>query len=639
MKTLNLFVIYEAQLSGYSFESLNVLSILSILTAIFVIITKNPIISVLYLIGLFITIAIYLVLVGISFLGLSYLLVYVGAVSILFLFILMLINVRISELVSDTKNSIPLVFITAISFTIPVTNIIINSEYLSNITKLFNNILYIFNQNSTVFSLCSTNWEKTLVGFSHINSIGNIMYTSHNIWLILVSLILLLAMVGTIVITLKYKDNSKLVNSISQPYNYVNLPLQSNIFSSMFTKKFWKKVLMLFTLGFLLRFGFFSILNIDICIDICNPISIWAYSILYLLYNYFDLLYTLYLETTLNTCSLTDDRPTFDRNIHSAMVKPNEVGAGNPSRPSSRPSSPPIKTEVASPSPQLLDQRSIPMFDNTQAIKSEESGIEESYRTDGQKNTTVKRENYSALQENALQENALQDNPVQENLPKLKVDPLTGDFKTEFPVDQENRRNLGKTVKPRTASSPAISDYNLKSVTKFEFAAKSAVNPWYFMNVDSPFRVTTAEEIQLQRELKVLTDKARDLEWCISSHNSNIGINQEALADKHLSEFKKLEHASELANQIKNKEALYKELSDLSAEARSLVKSENYSISSFLPSPEILKRIEFNNNYAKENAAKKIKLEDTSNLIKSEGPSKKIKLEDSPIKIKSEPKD
>jgi NADH-ubiquinone oxidoreductase chain 6 len=57
---------------------------------------------------------------GLNFIGLSYLLVYVGAVSILFLFILMLINVRTSELVSNTINSIVLAIFIAISFNFPV---------------------------------------------------------------------------------------------------------------------------------------------------------------------------------------------------------------------------------------------------------------------------------------------------------------------------------------------------------------------------------------------------------------------------------------------------------------------------------------------------------------------------------------
>ena len=50
-------------------------------------------------------------MLGMNFIGLSYLLVYVGAVSILFLFILMLTNIRISELTTDSSNSIPLAMI------------------------------------------------------------------------------------------------------------------------------------------------------------------------------------------------------------------------------------------------------------------------------------------------------------------------------------------------------------------------------------------------------------------------------------------------------------------------------------------------------------------------------------------------
>jgi NADH-ubiquinone oxidoreductase chain 6 len=63
-------------------------------------------------------------ILGLNFIGLSYLLVYVGAVSILFLFILMLINVRISELLSNTSNSIPLAVLIAISFNYPIYDIL-----------------------------------------------------------------------------------------------------------------------------------------------------------------------------------------------------------------------------------------------------------------------------------------------------------------------------------------------------------------------------------------------------------------------------------------------------------------------------------------------------------------------------------
>src|ERR1700686_1538166 len=109
----NLFLLNEIYTNGYRIEVLDVISLVAVLCSILVIISKNPIVSVLFLIGLFLSIASYLMILGLNFIGLSYLLVYVGAVSILFLFILMLINVRISELLSNTRNSIPLaIFIT-----------------------------------------------------------------------------------------------------------------------------------------------------------------------------------------------------------------------------------------------------------------------------------------------------------------------------------------------------------------------------------------------------------------------------------------------------------------------------------------------------------------------------------------------
>lgn len=104
----NIFLIHENVTNSFQSVSLTIVTVASIICGIFVIVSKNPIVSVLYLIGLFLSIAIYLMLQGLNFLGLAYLLVYVGAVSILFLFILMLINVRISEIVSSTSNSIPL---------------------------------------------------------------------------------------------------------------------------------------------------------------------------------------------------------------------------------------------------------------------------------------------------------------------------------------------------------------------------------------------------------------------------------------------------------------------------------------------------------------------------------------------------
>nr|AVP25162.1 NADH dehydrogenase subunit 6 [Pertusaria plittiana] len=223
-----------------------------------VIITKNPIISVIFLIALFFTIAGYLIILGINFLGISYLLVYVGAVSILFLFILMLINVRISELFSETSNAIPLALLvilgfnyslsTVLPYSLHSNNYLLNtygnmslienyrhldqnneilyiSNDLSNIdTGLFNissilnidknlqfeinnlslnNLVYVKSSTGDISYVTSNIWDNALAFTDHITSIGNIMYTSYAIWLLITSIILLLAMVGCIVITKK----------------------------------------------------------------------------------------------------------------------------------------------------------------------------------------------------------------------------------------------------------------------------------------------------------------------------------------------------------------------------------------------------------------------------------------------------
>src|ERR1700735_1704389 len=120
----SVFIINKTFTNGYKVEILDIISIISIISGIFVIISKNPIVSVLFLIGLFLSISSYLIILGINFIGISYLLVYVGAVSILFLFILMLINVRISELLSNTSNSIPLAILITISFNYPIYQIL-----------------------------------------------------------------------------------------------------------------------------------------------------------------------------------------------------------------------------------------------------------------------------------------------------------------------------------------------------------------------------------------------------------------------------------------------------------------------------------------------------------------------------------
>lgn len=215
----NLYLTHDYLTSGYNDQFLLLLSIVTTLSGIFVLISKNPIVSVLFLIGLFSGISCYLILLGMGFIGLSYLLVYVGAVSILFLFILMLINVRVSELLNNPRNSIPLAIIISLAFNSPINYILPNNIYdvnsnnkgkfdLSNetmveyISKVLKSNLSFFSNKSSNY-ITSPSWDSNLAQNTHITSIGNVMYSSHSIWLIISSLILMLAMVGVIIITVR----------------------------------------------------------------------------------------------------------------------------------------------------------------------------------------------------------------------------------------------------------------------------------------------------------------------------------------------------------------------------------------------------------------------------------------------------
>ena len=209
-----LFLIKDFINNGFLPELINIIYILSIFLGIFTIISKNPIVSVLFLIGLFVNISVLLISVGFTFIGLSYILVYVGAVSILFLFILMLINIRISELLNETNNDVPLAVLTVILFYSIIAQVLpvnlVDNDISSNFLSFFNGSLNQKNLNNYNFSeeivyASSKSWDSSLVDITQITSIGNVMYTNYAIWLIIVSIVLLLAMIGSIVITIKQK--------------------------------------------------------------------------------------------------------------------------------------------------------------------------------------------------------------------------------------------------------------------------------------------------------------------------------------------------------------------------------------------------------------------------------------------------
>jgi NADH-ubiquinone oxidoreductase chain 6 len=180
---------------------LNILSSLSIVSALLVINSTNPIVSVLLLISLFINVAGYLILNGLTFIGLTYLMVYVGAIAILFIFVIMLLNINKAELVSSTSESLPiglllgLTFLSSIYFLIPTT--LLESEQLYY--SIYN--IFISDKIEHLPLLYSVSWDTNLLTVNQLMSLGLVMYNSHSIFLLIISFILLLSIMGAIVIT------------------------------------------------------------------------------------------------------------------------------------------------------------------------------------------------------------------------------------------------------------------------------------------------------------------------------------------------------------------------------------------------------------------------------------------------------
>lgn len=205
---------------------LDFLALGAILSGILVITSKNPVISVLFLISVFVNVAGYLVIIGVGFVGISYLIVYVGAVAILFLFVIMMLNVQLAELSSagsEYTQNLPLGTILGTLFLFELVSILpISFKGLStfNLTNVFGGFsdisLGVFNWFNTqlvtemnistdvhqVFNQSSA-IETYFSNYLQIQSIAQNLYTYGSIWLLVTSIILLLAIIGPVTLSIK----------------------------------------------------------------------------------------------------------------------------------------------------------------------------------------------------------------------------------------------------------------------------------------------------------------------------------------------------------------------------------------------------------------------------------------------------
>jgi NADH-ubiquinone oxidoreductase chain 6 len=196
---------------------INFLAFATLLSAVLVITSKNPVISVLFLIFTFVNAAVYLILSGIVFIGISYVIIYVGAIAVIFLFIIMMINIKLTDILEEgsqfTKN-IPLAIVIGSLFIYEIISILPftfnNVPALSYLFKLLTNLNLLLLPNfksflgNTVFITNNPNiFDTNFITFLQIQSVGQSLYTYGAILLIILSIILLLAMVAPIFISRK----------------------------------------------------------------------------------------------------------------------------------------------------------------------------------------------------------------------------------------------------------------------------------------------------------------------------------------------------------------------------------------------------------------------------------------------------
>lgn len=188
----------------------------SLLSSVLVITSKNPVIAVIFLISVFVNAAGYLILSGIGFIGISYIIVYIGAIAVLFLFVIMMINIKLTDILdagSQYTKNLPLAlaigslfiyeFFTITPFTFSDVSLL--STFLNTLTNLNGFFLdsNISSANIVFNAFNPVTVDTTFVNFLQVQAVGQSLYTLGAFWLIITSLILLLAMVAPIFISKK----------------------------------------------------------------------------------------------------------------------------------------------------------------------------------------------------------------------------------------------------------------------------------------------------------------------------------------------------------------------------------------------------------------------------------------------------
>ena len=168
-------------------------STITVFSALMVIVSKNTVYSVFFLILVFISVSILFIMIGAEFLGMIMLIVYVGAVAVLFLFVVMMLNVNQPQVKLKEKRK----FINNISVG-SIVGIIIFLELLIVIGGWKHKDSFVTFSNSFI--------NKDL---TNTHAIGNVLYTEYIHLFQISGMILLVSMIGAITLTFTKRENVK----------------------------------------------------------------------------------------------------------------------------------------------------------------------------------------------------------------------------------------------------------------------------------------------------------------------------------------------------------------------------------------------------------------------------------------------
>ena len=177
-----------------------VFSLIAIISAIMVTVSKNTVHSVFFLILDFISISCLFIMIGAEFLGMIMLIVYVGAVAVLFLFVVMMLNVAQQKnqwlLSEDSSGHIPIGLIISALIFFELIIVIGGWKYKPDL----------FNSDNLQISS----------ELSNTHSLGQILYTDYIHVFQISGMILLIAMIGAIVLTFRQREGVKKQSYIKQ---------------------------------------------------------------------------------------------------------------------------------------------------------------------------------------------------------------------------------------------------------------------------------------------------------------------------------------------------------------------------------------------------------------------------------------